>query len=323
VEGIARCAASGNTLLCDGDGTPRCPIISWLDQRKCEPPDDQVHQIVGWGWNGRFPYSHILWLKAHRPELFTTDVRICMNNDWIQYMLCGQWVLDHSSATPFYLQDQEHFRYHVPYLERLGIREESLSRLVPSGTPIAPLLPLCHGKNLDGRTMVRAGSFDHPSAARAVHIRETDELLLSCGTSWVSFQAVPQRQIRPRHLMDPYLACHGGPWGEIVSLEAVGLEIEAWIGEHIGTDKDRYRRMTADALAGGPARDMMQDVLRRFRERIGGDGRFRRLVMVGGPSESEAWSREAAAELGCEIEATPFAKDAGAVGAAMLAAGEP
>ena len=45
VDAIAFAAASGNTLLCAPDGTPRTPIISWLDKRlDWQPPSD---------WNAR------------------------------------------------------------------------------------------------------------------------------------------------------------------------------------------------------------------------------------------------------------------------------
>ena len=33
VAGIAFAAASGNTLLCDAEGSPKTPIVSWLDTR--------------------------------------------------------------------------------------------------------------------------------------------------------------------------------------------------------------------------------------------------------------------------------------------------
>ena len=113
IEAIAMCAASGNTLVTDKKGTPLCNIVSWLDGRKIETsPVENLHDIVGWPWVKGFPYTHIKELQKDFPEIFKAEKRVCMNNDFLQFHLCGKWALDHSSATPFYLQDQRVFTYY-------------------------------------------------------------------------------------------------------------------------------------------------------------------------------------------------------------------
>ena len=320
VAGIAMCAASGNTLVTDGRGTPKTRIVSWLDNRKEPSPDPNIHEVVGWPWPQGFPFAHLLRMRRETPELFTPDTRVCMNNDYIQFVLCGKFALDHSSATPFYLQDQKNFRYHRPYLEMLGLSEGQLSRLVPSGTVIGTLRPELAAKNLDAGTRIVAGSFDHPSAARACGIVNPDEMLLSCGTSWVGFRPARKRKIVPGTLADPYMFHEGGNWGEIRSWGKVGLELEAWIVEHYGESPERYRRFGDDALAGdGPARNKMIDTVNTFRAKAVPEARFSRFVLAGGPSESPAWRKFLAESWQCKIELSPYQKYTGAVGAAMLA----
>ena len=320
VAGIAMCAASGNTLVTDADGTPRTRIVSWLDGRQEPSPDPDIHEVVGWPWPQGFPFAHLLRMRRETPEIFTPDARVCMNNDWIQFFLCGEFALDHSSATPYYLQDQKNFCYYRPYLKKLNLREEQLSRLVPTGTAIGNLRPELAQGNLTTETRIVAGSFDHPSAARACKIFAEDEMLLSCGTSWVGFRPARERKIVPGTLADPYLCFEGGNWGEIRSWGKVGLELEAWIVGHYGESPERYRRFGDEALAGdGPARAKMLDTVTRFRAKAFPEAKFSRVVLAGGPSESPAWRKFLAESWQCRIELSPYKKYTGAVGAAMLA----
>lgn len=320
VSGIAMCAASGNTLITDGNGTPRSRIISWLDaRRETVPPDDSVHEVIGWPWNSGFPFAHLKRMRRENPEMFAPGFRVCMNNDWLQYCLCGVSALDESSATPFYLQDQRRRCYHAPYLALLSLKEEQLPRLVPSGTVIGLLRPELAEGNLTEHTKIVAGSFDHPSAARACGVTHPGELLLSCGTSWVGFHPAEHRCVRPRVLIDPFLSRNGGCWGEIVSWSKAGLELEAWITAHFSSGPDRYRKMNDDALAGGPAMEMMRQTARKFRDMAFPGAVFSKVVLAGGPSESPAWRRAIAESWNCVLTLSPYGKYSGAVGAAMLA----
>lgn len=320
VAAVCICAASGNAMAYTRDGTPLTGIISWLDPVTADPPDALVHEVTGWPWCGGFPYAHIQRMRRERPELFRTGVCFGMNNDWIQFRLCGQRFLDYSSATPFYLQDQRVFKYHPPYLERLGLTAEQLPRLVASGQVMGRLRPEIAVGNLTVATVLASGSFDHPAAARACGVTHPGELLLSCGTSWVGFTPAPARKIRPGVLFDPFLSPEGGPWGEMVSLEGVGRELEEYIVQHFSSAPDRYRRFGADAAAGGPAAEIMRQTVRRFWQLLS-ENRIKpeKAVMVGGPAESEPWRKITAEELDCRLESSPFGKYAAAAGAAVMA----
>lgn len=321
IEAVAMCAASGNTLVSDEKGKPLCNIISWLDGRKIEvSPVENLHEIIGWPWVKGFPYTHIKELQKEFPEIFTSSCHVGMNNDLLQYHLCGKWALDHSSATPFYLQDQRCFSYYKPFLADLALKEENLSPLVPSCTVIGNLKKEMIGGFLTENTKVVAGSFDHPSAARACDIVNEGEMLISCGTSWVGFAPVKERTILPGYLSDPFMIHEGGCWGLIRSWSKVGLELEEWIVTHYGKEKDRYQKFNDDALCGEKnAKEKMLETCRTFRERAFPDIKFSRIVLCGGPSESPAWKKYLAEVWEAEIETSPFDKYTGAAGAAKMA----
>jgi sugar (pentulose or hexulose) kinase len=323
IGGISFAAASGNTLLCNTEGVPLYPIISWLDKRLDwrPPPEWRVREVTGWPAIPSFPLMHLEWFRREKPELIQ-NAAVGMSNDFLCWKLCGQRALDSSSATPFYLQDQQNFRWHLPYLEHYGIRETQLPELLQPGSPIGTLDPEFARGNLTTDTVLCAGSFDHPAGARAEKITASDEMLISCGTSWVGFYPVQRREEIPHNeLCDPFQSASGGCWGAMFSVARVGAEVEDFVLERYGFGAGRYEQFNAEALEDGtPARAMMQSVIDRFVTKLGGR-RPRRLVMTGGPAEGQAWPKLLKEALHLPVEVSPYRSYAGAVGAAMLAAG--
>ena len=242
VAAVSMACASGNTLLLDADDTPLGAIISWLDRRAAGRMGELlpgldlsgVHRIVGWPGLDTFPLAHLAWLKHERPDMYRRASRVAMNVDWLGWRLTGAWALDHSNATPFYIQDQVGRQWHRPYLELLGISEDMLSPLMPSGIPVGHLTDAAAADTgLSTDTLLVLGSFDHPGAARATGTLEEGDLLLSCGTSWVGFYPCARRDLllSQEMLVDPFLS-PGGPWAGMFSLTAVGVGVE-WLIEHL------------------------------------------------------------------------------------------
>ena len=124
VAAVAMAAASGNTLLTDAAGTPLTNIINWMDRRAEQRPPAalagltaaEVTQITGWPCVTSFPLAHLAWLRENRPDLYTSAAHYGMDTDWVIYRLTGQWVMDHSTATTFHLQEQASGTYYEPFL---------------------------------------------------------------------------------------------------------------------------------------------------------------------------------------------------------------
>ncbi len=243
IVALSMAAASGNTILTDNDGEPLTNIISWLDQRAVnvahellpEFDFEQVHSIVGWPWVGSFPFGHLAWLKHNTPEKYTTAAHYGMNSDYLLFRLTGKWGMDHSTATTFYLQDQRKRQWYQPYLDRLEISEENLSELLPSGSMLGSLTSqAAEDTNLSEETLVALGAFDHPCAARGTGMLQPGNLLLSCGTSWVGFYPLENRELAlsQKLLIDPFLSPEG-PWGAMFSLARIGTTIDWYVGNLI------------------------------------------------------------------------------------------
>lgn len=236
IKAICFSGATGNTLLLDGNNTPLTNIISWLDTRRVQTSftSDEVYPVTGWPRVESFPLAHLSWLKKNSLETYRKAKRIVMNNDYLVFRLTGEFVLDYSTASTFHLFNQVGRKWHKPFLDKLDISEEQLSILVPSGSVIGTLLPELKKKTgLSSETKVMAGSFDHPAAARAVNVINEGELLLSCGTSWVGFYPLMNREeaLKQNGIIDPFLSQDDGPWGTILSISKLGIKIDSWLNK--------------------------------------------------------------------------------------------
>jgi len=356
VAALAMAGATGNTLLTDAAGTPLTPIVNWMDRRAEQTPpaalaefsEAEVARVAGWPCVTTFPLAHLAWLRENRPDAWRAAAHIGMPADWLLFKLTGQWRMDHSTATTFHLQDQVAGVWHAPFLQRLGIMTEQLSGLCRSGTTIGPLAAnAARDLGLTPDTLVVAGCFDHPAAARASGVLRPGQLLLSCGTSWVGFLPHGDRDaiLEAGLLCDPFLSENGGPWGGIFSVPYIGRTVDWYVSNVIAPGETdpwavfndaaaaaetganglvidlREPPWTPDAARCDVARAVMEGAARLLVEKLNAlrahGFTYDEAVMVGGPSESEVWTSILAEQSGLRLKRGGRA--AGARGAAVLA----
>lgn len=358
VSGLSIASASGNTLLVNDRGEPMLPAFSWMDERVTDEMEatfgklgaSEVHDLIGWPLLKTFPLAHLSWLNVHEADLLKRSARVCMSTEYLNYKLTGEWAIDSSTATTFYLQDQKAMEWHFPYLRKLGIPEEKLPRLLAPGSVLGYItVEAAVETGLPPGMPVTVGSFDHPSAARGAGVLDEGQLLLSCGTSWVGFTPLKDRQsaIDLKMLVDPFLQPKG-PWGAMFSIPAIATSVDKYICEYISSAPDRYDTFNELASAAKPgaggllispmlpdelderdefaktdiARALMEGtvyLLKMHIDRLDEAGmRFDSVTMVGGPTESLLWPQIVADVLGKEVSVIN-GSCAGAAGAAIMA----
>lgn len=364
VGAISMAAASGNTLMLDAENRPLTNIVSWLDTRYREDPGaileklgmQDLYATVGWPWGGTFPLAHLLWFKGNEPKAFEQAGMYAMSNDYLYFRLTGKWGIDPSTATTSYLQIQAEQTWNSALLEKIGIPEEKLSKIRPSGSVLGNLTAeAAEETGLSTDAVAVLGAFDHPCAARGAGVLDPGEMLLSCGSSWVGFYPIPGRSlgVAQKLLLDPFLS-PTGPWAVMHSIPKVGVAIERYMDSLGGGGGGSNPVMLFDKNAakvgpgaGGLFLSPQKDIDELLNQGVGSqntDGEIARaimegvafevrkfithlrsssigcdsIVMVGGPSESPIWPSILAAVTGYEVT-TGGGQTAGATGAAVLA----
>ena len=359
LKGICASSASGNLLLLDRENRPVTGIISWQDGRVkeeaeellCDIDRDAFYRCTGWTYDFKsFPLSQLCYLKKHSPRLLEECGMVCMSTEYLNYVLTGKWGISPSAGTPSYLLDQVKGEYISPLLERMGLCKEKLPPVMACGTVLGTVREEMESVcGVPAGTPVVLGSFDHPSAARGVGVCREGEMLLSCGTSWVAFFPLSDREkgIRAGMLMDPYLSPEGC-FGAMTSIASLSGRLQLYVNRYIDDSKDAFSvlsALAAESVKGANglrinpmeepedaklcayekkhiARAIMEgtvELLKKRLDELAEKGiRAGSAVMVGGPSEDPywIWLIQEMCGISVRVEHGSFA---GAVGAAVIA----
>jgi sugar (pentulose or hexulose) kinase len=344
IGAVALSGATGDTVLLSQAGRPLLPAIHWMDSRSSEDPaidppgmtPADIYQVSGWPWFRSFPLAQLAWLKTHQAEAYHQAHRVGMNLTYQYYRLCGAWAIDPSTATTFYLQDQQQLKWHPPYLDWLGLKAGQLPQLQPSGCCIGRIsVQSASETGLPEGCAVVLGAFDHPSAARGAGVTKPGELLLSLGTSWVGFYPVRERALalKQNMLVDPFLSGEQGPWAGLFSLAKAGERFNdalrrsypeaASEGTRYGLLERDLRQVISGGGAGNAATVLIRELVLSMREKMDDFSRqgipASRIVLVGGPSANPAIVALFRQIMDRPVEVAPSSGHSGAVGAARLA----
>jgi sugar (pentulose or hexulose) kinase len=348
IAALCASGASGNLMFVK-NGESCSPVFGWQNQIAEDITNkhlsaltaEDVYNTVGWHKINSFPLAVLAYVKEKTSELISAADTICMHIEYLNFKLTGKWGITVSMGTPFYLINQTTGSYNKEYLEIFGIKEGQLPPIMDNCAALGGINSFAAEKTgLSAGTPVVLGTFDHPSAARGAGVFDENQVLLSCGTSWVLLLPFADRKtpLSKKMLIDRFMYPNGN-WCGMVSLSSVSEKIKMYINKYLGdiTDKEfdelaeksvyGANGLTIDAIEDNADRYAKSDIARAIMESIAKElgAMLKRanvgaeeMTAVGGITNSAIWTRVISEITGKKIKIVN-GEHAGAVGAAAMA----
>jgi sugar (pentulose or hexulose) kinase len=185
VAAVAVDGTSGTVLLADADGEPLGPALMYNDGRATEqarrigqvaPQDCAAHGAAS-------GLAKLLWLQA--TEAGRQARFVLSQADWIVGRLTGLWGLsDDNSALKLGYDPVR--RCWPGWLSRLGVRTDTLPRVLSPGTPIRPLSGEARRLfGLPASTVLVAGTTDSTASFMATGASRAGEAVTALGSTLV------------------------------------------------------------------------------------------------------------------------------------------
>jgi sugar (pentulose or hexulose) kinase len=354
-------------LVLDASGQPLMNAISWMDERsqaECTELEAAFSGEACYAHTGQpaalptWPATKILWLRKHRPEVFSAAAHYVLLKDYIVYRLTGALAADCSVATFAFYFDIYERRYWPEMLAYLGIREAQLPPLAEPCEPAGKLLPeLTAALGLSQNVVVNRGTLDHFCGMIGTGNVRAGLLSLSTGTvlglSTLAAEPAPRDTGIPMHygfLPGQYVmlpvAESGGvslewykqaflPNTDFTEIDHVAQERRPgdvlFLPYLVGTNAPEFDRDACGVFFGlrSPhdafdlALAVMEGVchlLRKNCDRIRASGTpVERIIATGGGAKSAVWCQMQADVTGIPV-CIPAEKEAALLGAAMIGA---
>jgi len=144
IKGVAVTGMGMDGVPIDKNGNWLYPFISWHCPRT-EPQSRWWTENIGaerqfeiggnqiWGFNTAL---RLLWMAEHEPGILAKTDKWLLIEDFVNFMLCGQYGTDHSMASTTLLFDQRKRIWSDELIEKSGVDRRLLCDPQPSGTPL-------------------------------------------------------------------------------------------------------------------------------------------------------------------------------------------
>ncbi len=365
VEALSLSTQGGSMLAVDDAFRPLTPVMTWMDRRAAPEAAElcsalgtaALYRMSGWRPGAAYDCVKILWLRRHRPEVFSRAAGFVTTLEYMNRRLTGHCVSDPTNAAIRILYDIRRGEYDRSLLSYLGICGEQLPLIRPSGSEVGCLTPDA-ARDLGLHTGVRVynGAHDQYCASLGAGAVSAGDMLVATGTAWVVL-GVTDRPIWSPGYVSPGVHPVPGLYGVMASLVSAGSVLK-WYRNLVGED---YAALDAGAAqrrdhagelffapylggAGFPHANPAEpsrlvgltlahdryDIARALMEGVAFEVRtvleeyaklgcpVRRLYMTGRTAHSAFWRGLVRDVTGCEILVTDE-PDTCCVGAAMLA----
>lgn len=169
-------SSQGETLIpVNRDGEPLRKAIVWLDNRSKEEAEEiksrfceeEVYRVTGQPTIiPTWPATKILWIKKNEPEIFRETFKFLMVEDYLLYKLTSRFVSEPSVSSSTILLDIRRDRWWGEMLSYLGIDEDKLPEILPSGRIVGKISEQAsEDMGLERDVVIGTGAFDQAASA--------------------------------------------------------------------------------------------------------------------------------------------------------------
>lgn len=192
IIGIGFSTAMHSLMVMDQDHRPLTPVITWADSRSVEQAERLKQMTEGTLFYRRTgtpihpmsPLTKIMWLREQQPDLFQRAAKFISIKEYVLHRLFGEYVVDHSIASATGMFHLERKEWDEEIIDFLGIRDDQLSRLVPTTTVLKGMdQSLAAEMNLHPDIPFVIGASDGVLANVGVGATRPGEVALTIGTS--------------------------------------------------------------------------------------------------------------------------------------------
>ncbi len=141
VTAIAITSQRASVIPVDENGTPLYNALMWQDKRataECSDIQEKISMTdlyleCGLRLDPYFSLPKMLWLRKNRPEVWAKTHKLLGVQDYVAYLLTGNYVTDWSQACRTMLLDLRTFEWNQKLLRLFDLPEDMLCALCPPG----------------------------------------------------------------------------------------------------------------------------------------------------------------------------------------------
>lgn len=158
---ISVAGTSGTIIPLDDHYRPICGALMYSDTRAFTENERVRDLAPELGCSISWAIPKMMWLQNHHPHLVEHIRAWCHVTDFIIGRLTGQWQMTDETSALKSGYDPVAKAWSSVLWERLGIVRDALPNVVPSGSPIGPVLPsICEETGLPADVIVTTGMTD-------------------------------------------------------------------------------------------------------------------------------------------------------------------
>lgn len=150
-------------------------------------PKEEFYQLTGNQFMEINTAFQLLALKEQRPDLLSRADCLLLMPDLFNYFLSGVKKSERSIVSTTQMSNPKEIGWAGEAVKRLGIPQDILTEVVPTGTVLGSVLPEIQDElGIEPMDVIAVAGHDTQCALAAVPAREEDFIFVSCGT-WSLF----------------------------------------------------------------------------------------------------------------------------------------